>query len=858
MITQTIELKALTEEKLIRVPMVQWDSGRVLQCKITDMQIPDEATAIFRAEKKSGVIYNTGIIDGDNIKIPITAQILAEPGFLPCQIEIRNKEDVVKTFRFNIYVHSAIAEAGEESKPESTYFDKLIERAENAAENAEKSETESGNYARIAENAARNAVESAQTADKNAQSAAESAKTAELSAQSATQSAESARQSDQSAAESEMQAAQSAQNAAESAQSAEESQTQSTQSAQSAKQAAQSAAESQTKAEGSAESAADSAESAGESQTQAMQSAESAKQDAQSAAESAESAKADANRAQEILDSIPDDYTEMQGKIEELQVEVGRKASAIILTAEGEDLVMQGSADAPIQDMELTGKTQQIQTTGAQLFDASKIPTRSISGATVTNNDDGSFTISGNGNITSQASISYIIPHEEIVKNFKVGEIASKVEVLTQPFFYVNLLKNNAYENIILNNMYTTLKRSELLIDYFNDESYSFEAGFTWTNGESIKTGKVKPMLYQKGDGTWEPYTGGKLYPNPEYPQDIVNTQSPVQVEMTGANLLDWDRLYNGGTGTLHADINGNKIHLYGNYPIDNKYPLLTKQIEPYFDYIGKEFTFSISKPINEFGIGLFFRADTQESIDINKGEKSKTRTISKKYNTVDIIIYSFTPGDPVDVEFELQLNYGNSVLPMEQYKQPQIVTISSERPVTKWDKLVKQDGVWGWLYKSNEMELDGSDDEEWKNYTTQNGFYITDNMKTGTRLDGFCNKFINVKSGYSTGVIFGLGDSRIYFVQMLEYGDSLEQWKTWLQSNPVKVLYETENTEFVPLPQEQQDQLNALRTYGPTTVIITDPQMGTKIDYVADTKTYIDSKLAEIAMQLIEAISEK
>lgn len=835
MITQTIELKVLTEEKLIRVPMVQWDSGRVLQCTITDMQIPDEATAIFRAEKKSGVIYNTGIIDGDKIKIPITAQTLAEPGFLPCQIEIRNKEDVVKTFRFNIYVHSAIAEAGEESKPESTYFDKLIERAETAAENAEKSEAESGNYARIAENAARSAVESAQTAGENAQSAAESAKTAELSAQSATQSAESARQSDQSAAESKKQAAQSAQNAADSARSAEESQTQAAQSAQSAKQAAQSAAESQIQAEGSAKSAADSAESAGESQTQAMQNAESAKQDAQSAAESAESAKADANRAQEILDSIPDDYTEMHGKIEELQVEVGRKAPAIILTAEGEPPVIRGSADALIQDMELTGTTEQRQTTGKQLIPFPEIG-EIIQGENLT------CQIAKDGiivNGTSQNAYQSFILFENV--NLEAGTYTEYINkekglfINFSPAGYVGNQHTFTLESQTTGNIYIGTTNAQ---ENFNN--YLLKAMIN--EGETVLP--------------WESYTGGKPSPSPEYKQDVINVQSPVQVEVMGGNLLD---IVSRETNTIGVEIDYNIITVITRIDSDSIYNRMAYsdfELDPGTYYISAEF-YDYNFTENGNRCELKKSKTNKTIVYISEKASYKTFTITEKTSLYFAIYSGYKTKNSTYKIKNLMISKCDSIK-WEPYKQPQTVTITSDRPITKWDKLIKQDGVWGWLYKSNEVEFDGSDDEKW-NYTQGSNpsqFFISvPDIKNNVGANVFCDKF----KGYAGNAEWCCRVGGSYnILTPIDIASSVDDIKTWLQSNPIKVLYETENTEFVPLPQEQQDQLNALCTYGPTTVIITDPQMGTKIDYVADTRTYIDSKFAEIAMQLVEAISEK
>ena len=51
----------------------------------------------------------------------------------------------------------------------------------------------------------------------------------------------------------------------------------------------------------------------------------------------------------------------------------------------------------------------------------------------------------------------------------------------------------------------------------------------------NVTPGTYYPMLYQDGDGTWEPYTGGQPSPSPDYPQPIRGTGTVT----TGAQMLD-------------------------------------------------------------------------------------------------------------------------------------------------------------------------------------------------------------------------------------------------------------------------------------------------------------------------------
>ena len=117
------------------------------------------------------------------------------------------------------------------------------------------------------------------------------------------------------------------------------------------------------------------------------------------------------------------------------------------------------------------------------------------------------------------------------------------------------------------------------------------------------------------------------------------------------------------------------------------------------------------------------------------------------------------------DVSYEenvkIILNPGSTALPYTTYRPPQTVTLTADRPLTKWDKLEKRNGQWGWVYKSAEIE----------SYTDE-----------------------SVPSEYysTTGQL----------------------------SVGAQVWYETDTETFVPLTTAEQEAMNALHTYRPTTVL--------------------------------------
>lgn len=195
------------------------------------------------------------------------------------------------------------------------------------------------------------------------------------------------------------------------------------------------------------------------------------------------------------------------------------KAGAIINSAKGERIAVGDSAGAFFEGLKLYGKTEQVRTKGYQLFDASKIATKSAGGATVTNNGDGSFTISGSGNLTGNFVNSHVLSNEEAKKLFKAGRVTLKGDK-TYPFVYMQI-KNTAG---LIKELKTLDVDSERYLDltseHINSEGFHVSFGIYGSSGSAIIPGTVKPMVYQDGDGTWEPFTDGKPSPSTEYKQD--------------------------------------------------------------------------------------------------------------------------------------------------------------------------------------------------------------------------------------------------------------------------------------------------------------------------------------------------
>ena len=295
-----------------------------------------------------------------------------------------------------------------------------------------------------------------------------------------------------------------------------------------------------------AQSASSAANSAAEKANSASQLAQSASSAANSAASAAQAA---AQEAQNAADNVKNDFYgarssfPVTGETKKLYVDnTVNPALAYIwngsdyipvgggveFTGSGSTILMQ-SQQVPksFRSLKVYGKSTQngtpspenpvpietagsdgtvdVNLTGANLFDASKMPTKSQGGATVTNNGDGSFTVSGSGNMTSDFnSAFYNLSVEEKKKMFKAGVQIQGLRTLqspivTTPYFRLVIIKNGVYNREIYNN-------DSLTEEEFNSDDITLQYRFFANTGNPITSGTVKPMVYQYGDGTWEPF----------------------------------------------------------------------------------------------------------------------------------------------------------------------------------------------------------------------------------------------------------------------------------------------------------------------------------------------------------------
>lgn len=229
-----------------------------------------------------------------------------------------------------------------------------------------------------------------------------------------------------------------------------------------------------------------------------------------------------------------------------------------------------------------------------------------------------------------------------------------------------------------------------------------------------------------------------------------------------------------------------------------------------------------INNPVYYYGVALKSSEDIKYFICYPGYPNSKdTHTFTATEDYIYVRCNKTSLNDVIGVCGGLQIEIGASRTDFESYKE-QTLTITSDRPITKWDRLVEQGGEIGWLYQSAINEYRG--DTAVAIY--ENGFYFLLNNKKLKSGEGYCEELKQyVIREEKPCISFNMSPNTYAYALNTQaiYGSTTSAIKEYLKTHPLHLVYKTETTEFIPLPQSEQNAIRALKTYYPTTVITAD-----------------------------------
>lgn len=145
---------------------------------------------------------------------------------------------------------------------------------------------------------------------------------------------------------------------------------------------------------------------------------------------------------------------------------------------------------------------------------------------------------------------------------------------------------------------------------------------------------------------------------------------------------------------------------------------------------------------------------------------------------------------------------------------------------------------------------------EEWSRTTNDPNPCFSTYIKAKSSYPAKCSHFTHRNYPYlvpNTTGIFGW-ESTFTVANFASEFTTVNDWKSWLQANPVTVEYVIETPIKHDLSAEELAQYAALHTNYPSTTIFNDGGADMAVKYVADTKSYIDKKFAELAAAIVNS----
>lgn len=477
------------------------------------------------------------------------------------------------------------------------------------------------------------------------------------------------------------------------------------------------------------------------------------------------------------------------------------------LTRRTTDRTLTDSYAGGLKIIEVDGASEQAQYAGKNLLKCT-LGNMTYVGVTITNNGDGTYTL--NGTATATVSDIYLATGVTIK--------AGTYKVTGYPAGATGWIQLNHSGGAITSTTFT------LSADTVCDVRLELSNGVRYNNVI------LKPMIASDTTATYddfEPYVGGKPSPSPEYPQPIksVGDSGSLEIKAHTKNLFNPETVVKGrlDNGVLGYESDVSDLTVIGDTIT------CTTVNSTYRGFVSDYMTVNDSVAVSFISTGGY------SAIDIFDKNKKYLRRV---YFDVEMVLSLSDNEAYIRLNFQntaigtftvsnIQVELGEKVTDFVPY-QSNSITISLSEPLRAYDRIVKQDGVWGVLRGTRSVVFDGSADEGWK--SNNYGFYIIlSNMKipSTTETNYICTHYTPIRNGESWNGYenwISNNNNALYFYK----GEltTVEEWKAKLQANPIKVTYELATPTFEPLPTADQIALNSLLSFDGVTHIYFDSEI--------------------------------
>lgn len=143
-------------------------------------------------------------------------------------------------------------------------------------------------------------------------------------------------------------------------------------------------------------------------------------------------------------------------------------------------------------------------------------------------------------------------------------------------------------------------------------------------------------------------------------------------------------------------------------------------------------------------------------------------------------------------------------------------------------------------------VTFDGSTDENWVKGGSGSYFAIKLSGKSNTS-HGLCTHYqgIAINAGENNVGFTAATDKDYIRFRPTDYADmTVDTWREQLNASPVTVLYALSDPEITQIVGDELVAIKSLRCRHPSTTVYNDAFARSTVQYIADTKTYIDNRI--------------
>ena len=324
----------------------------------------------------------------------------------------------------------------------------------------------------------------------------------------------------------------------------------------------------------------------------------------------------------------------------------------------------------------------------------------------------------------------------------------------------------------------------------------------------------IKPILSYEIVNYWEPYTGGKPSPNPDYPQKISSING-VNLKLVGKNLFDKNtqNFINGFlSDTRNTIVDSNNVKTFFIPCNPNSIYTISKQKGNYF-----RVATTIYEPSLGISLSQIIVNNNSSSITINTNNDSKYLLFNVYDKTQDFVSES-------DMLNSIQLEKGSQVTTYEPYKNQNIPINLQNNILAKVgdyaDELqVYLNGDVKLVKKTGEILLNGTE-SKWSFVESGSIWpfrYVNEEIKFNnsnfTVFNYLCDYYIPKSATMYNNSIgqLGLTQSVCFRNDSIE---SLEEFKEWLSLHNTKVFFQLEEILEPKRIQNIKEELNQFGDY--------------------------------------------